>query len=232
MLSFLSITDRHALKSDSSSNASENVGDSGYLERLATAFGQVDTQILASPAPQVARPDDKDGVDFCLFSGGRAQKVRFQSPERVPRDSGFLFPSRPHEYYFSAEATDQRLQQYRAAAVTGDDIRRGLDHHWKGCELPWRVTIIKLPAQAIPKQEPPTSTPGSQVGRRCRKGKKTRIAIRKRLAADKLKILERERRQAEKESMEKDKRIARNREKKAKRRQKQRDAKAALTDDG
>ena len=170
-------------------------------------------------------------MEFRLFATGdgtKAQRITLRSP--TPQAAGNGLVSRPQAYYFSGEATEHQLHQYRYAAITGDEIREELNRRWKGCELPWRVSVIRVPA--IPRTSAKSTTKIVPDGRkRCRKGKKTRIAIRKRVAKVQVLKVEKVREAEEKDQAEKEKRNARNREKKIKRRQKLRVAKAVQKDE-
>ena len=74
---------------------------------------------------------------------------------------------------------------------------------------------------------PPGAVSPQRSVKRKRKGKKSRIAIRKKLAESHKRELADQKRQMEKETAEAQKRRARNREKKLKRRQNKREVKAA-----
>lgn len=86
----------------------------------------------------------------------------------------------------------------------------------KGCELPWRVTVVSSTAKLRDLAKKP-GLAGQSRQRGTRKSKKRRIAMRKSLQLEGKRREDLQRREAEKEAAEKEKRTKRNREKKVKR---------------
>lgn len=103
-------------------------------------------------------------------------------------------------------------------AVSGADVRARSRTRWPGCGLPWRVVLVSGPSGRIEGGESEGAVGGDILKRR-RPGKKRRIVLRKRVAADKLKQELAGRIAAEKEEAEREKRTRRNREKKVKKKE-------------
>lgn len=90
--------------------------------------------------PGAARGDvivepSEDVFQFRLFSKKSssvpvAQRVVLRSPTPTNQNPGFLVPSRPDSYYFTNGSSIEKIQQYQQAAVTGDDILKGLNGKW------------------------------------------------------------------------------------------------------
>lgn len=82
----------------------------------------------------IVEPSD-DAFQFRLFSkksalAPEAQRIVLRSPTPTNQNPGFLVPSRPDSYYFTNASSIKKLQQYQQAAVTGDDIMKGLKVIW------------------------------------------------------------------------------------------------------
>ena len=205
---------------------------SDYVERLATVYGSFeggDAPTIAAKSHSI-KSDNDDSAEFRLFanlgpSASESQRVVLRSPTPDAGNPGFVVTRRPDTYYFMGEATEEQVQQYQQASVSGYDILASLATRWKGCEVPWRVTVIKRPSPAKSSKMETSETRNSE--KRARKGKKTRIAIRKRIVKANAIQAEKAVSQEQKEANEREKRNRRNREKKIKRRQKQRDTKAS-----
>ena len=137
-------------------------------------------------------------------------------------------------YYLIGDAMDEKTDQYKQAAVSGEDVVKGLSIKWvcehavhcnamvanpaqKGFELLWRVTVVKAGPQ-------PKSLAKSRISNsnnikfRKRSGKKRRIILRIRLAEETAGKIALHKSQEKKEEAEKDKRNRKNRDRKIKRR--------------
>ena len=198
--------------------------------------------------------EDVEAFEFSLFSkratagtsegaSASAPKIQLRSPSPINPIPGFIVPRRPHDYYFTGQVTSERSVQFRQAAVSGEQIiqglrtrwvslhkvrlfgRKGVDFRQKGCELPWRVTVISSTSPINGERGTCTVRDVDPVGRR-RKGKKRRITIRKRSAIGEQRKKTSEQTRGAKEEAEKEKRNKKNRERKVKRRQKEREKKA------
>ncbi|KAF2263662.1 hypothetical protein CC78DRAFT_617449 [Lojkania enalia] len=147
-----------------------------------------------------------------------SHKIRISSPDATTREPGFIV-KKPRSYYFTAEITSRRERELKASAISGDMIVELSKEPWPGCALPWKVRTIS-PAgikKAVLVGDPKTIVRVEErVKKRRRKGKKSRIALRKKLQATKDKKAEQERMTKEKEDAEREKRTRRNREKKVK----------------
>lgn len=179
--------------------------------------------------------DDADGedlVDFRLFASTKehpSTRIVLRSPTPQRGDSGFVITQRPHSRYFTGEITQTQSEQYRQAAISGEEVIAGLKTKYTGLALPWRVTVINSSAPSVATVPPPVPTPSHPGSKRIRKGKKTRLAIRKRVEKAQGQRGRDTSTRLEKEQAEKDKRNRKNRERKIKRRQKKRDEKVSAT---
>ncbi|KAF7505488.1 hypothetical protein GJ744_000735 [Endocarpon pusillum] len=178
-------------------------------------------------ASRVLRAGQGDGV----------ARVNLRSPTPLAErgEGGFVVPCRPRSYYFTsfgdgdadgdadANADAQggrarrRRDEYRDVAVEGQEVMFvATSTAWPGAALPWRV--IRVPASSLAQSLKTSPTRAEsrdgRTQRRARAGKKRRIAMRKKHAA--------EVRAAE---TEKEKRARKNREKKVKKREKNRQIK-------
>ncbi|KAF2443682.1 hypothetical protein P171DRAFT_445056 [Karstenula rhodostoma CBS 690.94] len=170
--------------------------------------------------------DDAAGSDeeaeLVLFAGplqaGESHKIRLSSPE-ASGESGLRL-KKPRAYYFADEVTSEKGEEYRAAAVTGADVLSMAKIPWPGCAVPWKVRTI-TPAglkQTVLIGHPSVPVEvEEQTKKRTRKGKKSRIALRKKMQATNNKQAEQARLAQEKEEADREKRTRRNREKKVKR---------------
>ena len=93
-----------------------------------------------------------------------------------------------------------------------------------GCLLPWRVSTIESTGIARNTSDQPGSRPDN--ARRTRKSKKRRIVLRKRIATNRERQEQRITADANRDTLEKEKRTKRNREKKVKKKLKEKAKKA------
>lgn len=193
--------------------------------------------------PENAAGSDEE-AELMLFAGpthtSESHKIRLSSPDN-DGESGLL-RKKPRNYYFADEVTSEKEAEYKAAAVTGDDVLNMAKVSWPGCALPWKVRTITpagLKKTVFIRHPPALIEVEENAKKRTRKGKKSRIALRKKLQVVNVKNAEQAAKQAEqarlaqeKEETEREKRTRRNREKKVKRKARDKAKKeAALPDD-
>jgi hypothetical protein len=180
---------------------------------------------------------DEDEAELRLFAAPAnaapaTLKVRLSSPGLDKGDgSGFLV-KKPRSYYFADEPTSDEELALQASAVDGRTVLDISRQPWPACAMPWKVTTITKDGikKAVLVGHPPMlATVDEAQHKRTRKGKKARIALRKKKQANQSKQEERARLAAEKEAAEREKRTRRNREKKVKKKAK---AQAMKTDGG
>ncbi|KAJ4378869.1 hypothetical protein N0V86_005743 [Didymella sp. IMI 355093] len=196
-------------------------------QRISTEFAFTTTeQPIAHD--QDAEQSDEDEAELRLFAAPAnaapaTLKVRLTSPGLDKGDgSGFLV-KKPKSYYFADEPTSDEELALRAAAIDGSTVLELSRQPWSACALPWKVTNITKDGikKAVLIGHPPMlASVEEKEHKRTRKGKKARIALRKKKAANKDKQEERARLAAEKEEAEREKRTRRNREKKVKKKAK------------
>jgi hypothetical protein len=165
-----------------------------------------------------------DEAELVLFAGplqpGESHRIRLSSPE-ANADPGFLV-KKPRSYYIADEVTSEKEAEYTASAVTGADVLNMAKIPWPACVLPWKVRTI-TPAglkKIVLVGRPPAVVPVEVeeiTKKKTRKGKKSRIALRKKMQATNDKQAEQARLAQEKAEADREKRTRRNREKKVKR---------------
>ncbi len=85
----------------------------------------------------------EEGYEFHLFSGCVAkpsdlkrpphvgsQRIVLRSPSPANGDPGFLSSRRGGQHYFTGPTSTEKMEEYRVAAVSGEDIMKGLDVLW------------------------------------------------------------------------------------------------------
>jgi predicted ribosome quality control (RQC) complex YloA/Tae2 family protein len=130
---------------------------------------------------------------------------------------------KPRGYYFADKPTSEEEQRLKAAAIDGKTIFQLSNQPWPGCALPWKVRHISaagLRKEVLVGHPPQLAVVDETEHKRTRKGKKTRIAIRKKTQATKDKREEQAKAAQQKEEAEREKRTRRNREKKLKKKAK------------
>ncbi|GME32170.1 uncharacterized protein LTHEOB_12812 [Neofusicoccum parvum] len=191
----------------------------------ASSDNELEFRLFAAPAPDAA-PNSRPAV----------QKIRLHSPSADDNGNGpggFVVAARPAAHYFAHALEDGengKAAEYVDAAVSGAEVvARAAGARWAGCGVPWRVRV----GEGCGRVEG-DGIRGGREGRR-RKGKKARMALRRKVRARVERKEEAERVAREREEAERAKRTARNREKKVKKKERERAKKASATaeeDDG
>jgi hypothetical protein len=130
---------------------------------------------------------------------------------------------KPRTYYFAQDPTSEEELMLEAAAIDAKTILELSNQPWPGCALPWKVQNISAAGMTrnVLVGHPPTLVTVDELARkRTRKGKKTRIAIRKKAQATRSKREEQAKLAQEKDEAEREKKTRRNREKKLKKKAK------------
>lgn len=206
-------------------------------QRISTKYAFTTTQPDHSHVNDAVQSDD-DEAELRLFAAPAnaapaTLKVRLTSPDLDQGDgSGFLL-KKPKSYYFADEPTSDEELALQACAIDGGTVLELSQQPWPACAVPWKVrTITKdgLKKAVLVGHPPMLATVEEKDHKRTRKGKKARIALRKKKQASKDMQEERVRLAAEKEAAEREKRTRRNREKKVKKKAKAQ-AKKAEGDD-
>lgn len=196
-------------------------------QRISTEFAFTTTEESQDHVDDAPLSDD-DEAELRLFAAPAnaapaTLKVRLSSPGLDKGDgSGFLV-KKPHSYYFADEPTSDEELALQASAIDGHTVLELSRQPWPACAMPWKVRTITKDGikKAVLVGHPPTlATVEELQHKRTRKGKKARIALRKKKQANKDKLEEKTRLAAEKEAAEREKRTRRNREKKVKKKAK------------
>ena len=85
--------------------------------------------------------DEDEGYSFRLFARPVVpglpkgeeqgpQKISLRSPSPANGEPGFVNAERPASYYFTGETSEERADQYRRAAVSGEQLLQGLKTRW------------------------------------------------------------------------------------------------------
>jgi hypothetical protein len=185
---------------------------------------------------EAAPQDEEEETELVLFAAPasaapQSQKIRLNSPGAGDAEPGFIV-KRPRSYYFADEVSSEQEAEYRASAVDAETILSMSKEPWPGCALPWKVK--KISAKGLTKcvlvGHGPSKTLVSveeTERKRTRKGKKARIALRKKIREREGRKAEEERLRKEKEEAEREKKTRRNREKKVKKKLRDKAKKAA-----
>jgi hypothetical protein len=205
--------------------------------RLRNQFTFTTTTEIADADTRNAAVSDEEETELRLFANTSSnapttQKIRLASPGASNEEPGFIV-KKPRSYFFADEPTSDEELRLEAAAVDGKTIAELSNVPWPGCALPWKVKTISpagIKREVLVGHPPNLVTVEEAIHKRARKGKKTRIAIRKKMQANKDKREEQARLAKEKEEADREKRTRRNREKKLKKKAKSQAKKLEGTD--
>ncbi|KAF2640685.1 hypothetical protein P280DRAFT_490114 [Massarina eburnea CBS 473.64] len=181
-------------------------------------------------------PMSEDEAELVLFAAPanttQSHKIRLSSPDAATGEPGLLV-KKPRSYYFADDSTGEKLEEYSAVALTGEEVTEISKLRWPGCAVPWKVQTVTASGmkKIVLVGHPPTLvTVEEKDHKRRRKGKKSRIALRKKVQTAHEKNDERTRLAKEKEEAEREKRTRRNREKKVKRKAREKTKKPGEAD--
>jgi len=199
------------------------------------ALGQAFLKSLGEKFTETASPhviederQQSEELEFRLFARPSTNddktitRIRVASPSLDDGHAGLVNPERPREYYFRDSLSPKAKGRLKIAAVSGEDVLARSCTKWPGCSLPWRVTMIPAIGKLVQ-----TADQTDATKKKTRKGKKTRIATRKKAVEDRERKEKEQEGAAEKELAERAKRAKRNREKKLKKRERDKATKAA-----
>jgi hypothetical protein len=176
---------------------------------------------------QNAAISDEEETELRLFANTSTNaptthKIRLSSPGAGSGEPGFIV-KKPRAYYFAEDPTTEEELRLQAAAIDGKTILELSNLPWPGCALPLKVKKISpagMQKEVLVGHPPTQVTVEDTIHKRIRKGKKTRIAIRKKNLATQDMREEQARLAKEKEEAEREKKTRRNREKKLKKKAK------------
>ena len=196
-----------------------------------------DTPMQGQP-PQEQEEEEAAEFEFRLFSTSAPQKIVLPSKEEEEGAGETVIADRPISYYIRGELTPEQQEQFRAAAVTSQDILNWAKQRAWGLEVPWRVKRIVVTVKGKKAEGVAAATHqhgqvqqqedgGEQKKKKKRLGKKGRIAMRIKERARKEKEEAEQKQKMTREEHLKEKKKRLNREKKLKRRQKEKEKKMA-----
>ena len=149
-------------------------------------------------------------------------------PAVLTRSNAAALLPRAQSYYLAPPTSSKAYSRFVDAALSASDIYRLSKIPWPGSACPWRVMSASHspPSKALHSQ---VADVGSDQGirRRTRKGKKTRLKIRRKHERVRTAQAAKERAERDKAEHEREKRAKMNRSKQLKKREKARLAKAA-----
>ncbi|KAK4964124.1 hypothetical protein LTR66_012466 [Elasticomyces elasticus] len=182
-------------------------------------------------------------LEFHLFAPSRTaaaaaasapQKIRLSTPDTATHAPAFITPHRDATYYFTGPPSSAQKARYELTALSGTAVLARSRSIWPGFAHPWKVTHITSLTTITSSSSTsihPTLPPENKA-KRTRPGKKYRLRLRMRSAAERAQREGVARRVAEKEAAEREKRTRRNREKKVKRKARGKAVKGAAGGDG
>jgi hypothetical protein len=161
---------------------------------------------------------------------GKTQTIILDLEDIGIGQAGFVIPKRNPNYYLSSKAQGEAKRRFEYAAVSGEEILGARKRRAWGLEVPWRVTVIKVPGKIKRDKDAIQAPKATEIdildSKKGKPGKKQRIILRKRARRI---AEEEEKRQRElelKNETEREKRTRRNREQKLKKRAKEKAEKA------
>lgn len=204
-----------------------------FLKSLGEKFVEKATSVSASAPVTEDKREQSEEVEFRLFATTSTNnrkaitKIRVQSPSLEDKPAGLVNPERSREFYFHDSLSPEAEGRLKLVAVCGEDVLARSRTKWPGCALPWRVTTILSTGKPVHNISSQTVKQTDVARRKRRKGKKTRIAVRKKAAEESERKGKENEGAAEKELAERAKRAKRNREKKLKKREREKAKRAA-----
>lgn len=192
-----------------------------------------DTNNDSNPTAQNAE-EEEDEAELVLFAAPtsaapQTRKIRLESPGAGSGEPGFLV-KRPRSYYFADELNSEKEAEFAASAISPQTLFAMSREPWPGCRVPWKVASIS--AKGLQKCVQVGHSPSQMMmveekaKPRTRKGKKARIALRKKIRERAERKEREEKEKREKEEAEREKRTRRNREKKVKKKMRDKAKKA------
>ena len=116
--------------------------------RITDVDGDVALDDVSIGLGDAAEGNGVEDYEFRLFSGprkgkaansdGAIQRIAIRSPTPISGDPGFVIPRRPDSYYFTGPLNGVRAEQIAAAAISGEEIVKGLNLKWV------RITTVPM----------------------------------------------------------------------------------------
>ncbi|KAF2734869.1 hypothetical protein EJ04DRAFT_534600 [Polyplosphaeria fusca] len=178
---------------------------------------------------EVANDEETELVLFASTTDAQPTKIRLPSLDAEGANAGFSV-KKPHSYYFADALGGQKKAELEASAIDATTIIELSKEPWPGCRLPWKSRTISASGmkKAVLVGHPQAlAVVEEKFHKRTRKGRKTRIALRKKLQASKERQEQATKAAMLKEDTEREKRARKNRERKFKKRERDRAKKLA-----
>ncbi|KAK4951128.1 hypothetical protein LTR66_013881, partial [Elasticomyces elasticus] len=212
-----------------------------HLTDLILSQAQQQHYEAAPPAlPHSPTTPPPSELEFHLFAPSRTaaaaatapQKIRLSTPDTATRAPAFINPYRDLNYYFTNPPSSAQKTRYLLTALSGSAVLARSASLWPGFTHPWKLTHLTSCGHSLTSSSAIPTLPPENKAKRTRPGKKYRLRLRMRSAAERAEREGVARRVAEKEAAEREKRTRRNREKKVKRKARGKAVKGAVGGDG
>ncbi|KAK4962489.1 hypothetical protein LTR10_000115 [Elasticomyces elasticus] len=183
---------------------------------------------------------DEDLLDFRLFAPtsatGNASKIRLRSPTPQTTAPGFVVPKRNLNYYLAEPPASVDKVQCQSAALSGTEVLALSHTPWPGSAYPWKVLHVSVQgrrksAVSTDKGAAPGPTSASAPKRK-QPGKKARVQIRVKLAAQRAEAGKQQIDAKAREIADREKRVRLNRAKTLRKRAREKARKAGVEKNG
>ncbi|KAK6421731.1 hypothetical protein LTR81_005298 [Elasticomyces elasticus] len=182
--------------------------------------------------------DNEDLLDFRLFAPTSAtesaNKIRLRSPTPHTTAPGFVAHERNLNYYLAELSSSADKSKYESAALSGTEVLALSHTPWPGSAYPWKVLHVSSKGsrnRSATGVNDMVTGPTSATKRK-QPGKKARIQIRVKLAAQRAETDKQQTDAKAREIADREKRIRLNRAKTLRKRAREKARKAGVEKDG
>ncbi|KAK5719651.1 hypothetical protein LTR17_015278 [Elasticomyces elasticus] len=200
------------------------------------------TKTSEADNPPLVAEDNEDLLEFRLFAPtsatGNASKIRLRSPTPQTTAPGFVVHERNLNYYFAEPSKSAEKGNYESAALSGAEVDALSRTPWPGSAYPWKVLHVSIQGRrksslSTDKGAAPAPAPASaSAAKRKQPGKKARIQIRVKLAAQRAESDKQQTDAKAREIADREKRVRLNRAKTLRKRAREKARKAGAAKDG
>ncbi|KAK3650561.1 hypothetical protein LTR56_006266 [Elasticomyces elasticus] len=196
------------------------------------------TKTSEADTPSLAK-DNENLLDFRLFAPtsatGNTSKIRLRSPTPQTTAPAFVVHERNLNYYFAEPSKSADKDDYKSAALSGAEIVTLSRTPWPGSAYPWKVIYVSLQGRrksSVPAERGAAPAPASlSAAKRKQPGKKARIQIRVKLAAQRAESDKQQVDAKAREITDREKRVRLNRAKTLRKRAREKARKAGVAKD-
>ncbi|KAK4894281.1 hypothetical protein LTR27_007414 [Elasticomyces elasticus] len=182
--------------------------------------------------------DNADLLDFRLFAPtsatGNASKIRLRSPTPQTTAPGFVVHERNQNYYLAEPPSSADKVKYESAALSGAEVVALSRTPWPGSAYPWKVFHVTLKGsrEGSATRVNDMGTRPTSATKRKQPGKKARIQVRVKLAAQRAEAGKQQIDAKAREIADREKRVRLNRAKTLRKRAREKARKAEVGKDG